>query len=71
MITVPFVGKFYDGQYRKDPAKALRLVGWLVLPSALLVPVQYFMPNPVGFAILAVPDGGDDGRRRSRWSGRC
>ena len=63
MLTVPFVGKFYDGQYRKDPAKALRFVGWLVLPSALLVPVQYFMPNPVGFAILAVPDGGDDGRR--------
>ena len=55
MITVPFVGKFYDGQYRKDPARALRFVGWLVLPSALLVPVQYFMPNPVVFAILAVP----------------
>ena len=55
MISVPFVGKFYDGQYRKDPSQALRFVGWLVLPSALLVPVQYFMPNPVGFAILAVP----------------
>ncbi len=27
MITVPFVGKFYDGQYRKDPARALRFVG--------------------------------------------
>jgi ABC-type branched-subunit amino acid transport system ATPase component/predicted MFS family arabinose efflux permease len=55
MISVPFVGKFYDGQYRKDPARALRFVGWLVLPSALLVPVQYFMPNPVLFALLAVP----------------
>ena len=33
----------------------MRFVGWLVLPSALLVPVQYYMPNPVGFAILAVP----------------
>ena len=55
MITVPFVGKFYDGQYRKDPARALRFVGWLVLPSALFVPVQYFMPNPVGFAIMGIP----------------
>ena len=58
MISVPFVGKFYDGQYRKDPAKALRFVGWLVLPSALLVPVQYFMPNAGGVR--------DHGRARRR-----
>lgn len=55
MISVPFIGKFYDKQYRKDPSQALRLVGWLVLPSALMVPIQYFMPNPVLFAIFAVP----------------
>ncbi|MET0163879.1 MAG: ATP-binding protein, partial [Vicinamibacterales bacterium] len=55
MISVPFVGKFYDQQYRKDPSLALRFVGLMILPSALLVPVQYFMPNPVLFAILAVP----------------
>lgn len=55
LCTIPFVGKYYDGLYRRDPAKALRLLGLIVLPSALLTPFQYFMPNPVGFAILGVP----------------
>ena len=55
LVTIPFVGKYYDGLYRRDPAKALRLIGLIVFPSALLTPIQYFMPNPVGFALLAVP----------------
>lgn len=55
MISVPFIGRYYDKQYRKDPSQALRLVGWLVLPSALMVPVQYFMPNAVLFAVFQVP----------------
>jgi ABC-type branched-subunit amino acid transport system ATPase component/predicted MFS family arabinose efflux permease len=55
LATIPFVAKYYDSLYRRDPAKALRLVGQLILPSAVLVPVQYFMPNAVLFAILGVP----------------
>jgi ABC-type branched-subunit amino acid transport system ATPase component/predicted MFS family arabinose efflux permease len=55
LMTVPFVGKYYDGLYRRDPARALRLVGQLVLPAAALTPVQYFMPNPVLFAVVGVP----------------
>src|SRR4029453_6050364 len=27
----------------------------IVLPAAVLAPVQYFMPNPVLFAILGIP----------------
>jgi ABC-type branched-subunit amino acid transport system ATPase component/predicted MFS family arabinose efflux permease len=55
LVTIPFVGKYYDGLYRRDPARALRLLGIIVLPSALLTPFQYFMPNPFGFALLAIP----------------
>ena len=32
-------------RFREDPEKALRLVGLLILPVALLVPIQYSMPN--------------------------
>lgn len=55
LITIPFVGRYYDGLYRRDPSKALRLVGLIVLPSALFTPIQYFMPNPVLFAVFAIP----------------
>ncbi len=55
LCTIPFVGKYYDGLYRRDPSRALRLLGLIVLPSALLTPFQYFMPNAVLFAVFGVP----------------
>ena len=55
LAVLPFVGKLYDHLYRRNPAQALRLVGQLVLPAALLTPVQFFMPNPVLFAIVGIP----------------
>ena len=55
LVTLPFVGRFYDRLYRRDPARRCGSSGWLVLPAAVLTPVQYFMPNPVGFAILGHP----------------
>jgi ABC-type branched-subunit amino acid transport system ATPase component/predicted MFS family arabinose efflux permease len=55
LATIPFVGRYYDGLYRRDPARALRLVGFIVLPSAVFTPIQYFMPNAVLFAIFAIP----------------
>ena len=54
MISMPFVGRYYDRLYRRNPEFAFSLVGWLILPSALLIPVQFFMPGPVGFAILGI-----------------
>ena len=27
LLVLPFVGKYYDGLYRRDPARALRFVG--------------------------------------------
>jgi ABC-type branched-subunit amino acid transport system ATPase component/predicted MFS family arabinose efflux permease len=55
LLSLPFVGRFYDRLYREDPARALRLVGLIVLPAAAVTPVQYAMPNPVLFAVFAVP----------------
>ncbi|GMU77603.1 MAG: hypothetical protein AMXMBFR46_04020 [Acidimicrobiia bacterium] len=55
LIVIPFAGRYYDGLYRRDPTKALRMVGWMILPAALLTPVQYFMPNAVSFTIMGIP----------------
>lgn len=55
LVTIPFVGRYYDRLYRRDPARALRLLGIIVLPSALFTPIQYFMPNPVMFAVIGIP----------------
>jgi ABC-type branched-subunit amino acid transport system ATPase component len=53
--VLPFVGRTYDRRYRRDPAKALRLMGLIVLPAAAFTPVQYFMPNAWLFAIFSIP----------------
>ncbi|MFM8304123.1 MAG: ATP-binding protein [Actinomycetota bacterium] len=55
LIVIPFAGRYYDGLYRRDPAKALRLVGLIILPAALLTPVQYFMPNAILFTVMGIP----------------
>ncbi|MBL8776800.1 MAG: MFS transporter [Acidimicrobiales bacterium] len=55
IAVLPFVGRYYDRLYRRDPSRALALIGLLVLPAALLTPVQYFMPNAVLFAIVGLP----------------
>src|SRR5580700_10951196 len=55
LVTLPLVGRYYDRLYRKDPAKALSLIGKVVLPVALLVPIQYFMPNAILWAVFSVP----------------
>jgi ABC-type branched-subunit amino acid transport system ATPase component/predicted MFS family arabinose efflux permease len=55
LCALPFVGRGYDRLYRRDPSKALRLVGWMVLPAAAVTPVQYFMPSPWLFAVLSIP----------------
>ena len=34
LVTLPFVGKRYDALYRRDPSRALRLLGLVVLPAA-------------------------------------
>jgi ABC-type branched-subunit amino acid transport system ATPase component/predicted MFS family arabinose efflux permease len=55
LLVLPFVGKYYDNLYRRDPARALRFVGWLLLPAAILTPIQFFMPNVIAFTIMGIP----------------
>jgi ABC-type branched-subunit amino acid transport system ATPase component/predicted MFS family arabinose efflux permease len=55
LLVLPFVGNYYDRLYRRDPARALRLVGLLILPAAILTPVQFFMPNVIAFTIMGIP----------------
>ncbi|WP_436776377.1 ATP-binding protein [Yinghuangia sp. YIM S09857] len=45
LFVLPFVGPRYDRLYRTDPARALRLIGLLILPVAALMPLQWAMPN--------------------------
>ena len=54
LIALPFVGRFYDATFRRDPARALRLVGLLTLPVAVLAPIQFAMPNVVLFALVGM-----------------
>ncbi len=55
LLVLPLVGRYYDRLYRTDPAKALSLIGKVVLPVAFLVPIQYAMPNVVLWAVFSVP----------------
>ncbi|WTW98919.1 ATP-binding protein [Streptomycetaceae bacterium NBC_01309] len=51
LAVLPFVGPRYDRLYRSDPAKALKLVGYLILPVAVLTPVQWAMPTAPTFVV--------------------
>jgi ABC-type branched-subunit amino acid transport system ATPase component/MFS family permease len=54
LCVLPFAARGYDARFRQDPAKALRLVGLLIIPVAIVVPIQYSMPNALGYAIVGV-----------------
>jgi ABC-type branched-subunit amino acid transport system ATPase component/predicted MFS family arabinose efflux permease len=53
--ALPYMGRYFDRLYRTDPAKALRLVGILILPSALLAPLQFTVENKVAFVAFGIP----------------
>jgi ABC-type branched-subunit amino acid transport system ATPase component/predicted MFS family arabinose efflux permease len=55
VAILPFAARRYDQLYRQDPARALRLVGMLIVPVGGLVIVQYSMPNAVAFFVAGVP----------------
>ncbi|GAA4991118.1 hypothetical protein GCM10023205_73750 [Yinghuangia aomiensis] len=55
LAVLPFVGPRYDRLYRRDPSRALALLGYLILPVAVLTPIQWFMPNAAAFAAVGIP----------------
>ena len=42
---LPYVGARFDRAFRISPDRALMIVGLLLLPATVLIPVQYAMPN--------------------------
>jgi len=54
LVALPFVGRYYDRLYHRDPAQALALIGKIILPVAIITPIQYFMPNAVLWAVFSV-----------------
>ena len=54
IAVLPFAGRYFDRRYHEDPAKALSLIGKALLPVAVLVPLQYFMPNAVLWAAFSI-----------------
>jgi ABC-type branched-subunit amino acid transport system ATPase component/predicted MFS family arabinose efflux permease len=54
LVVLPFVGRAYDSSYRRDPTRALRMLAWLILPTAVLTPIQFLMPNPVLYALWSM-----------------
>jgi ABC-type branched-subunit amino acid transport system ATPase component/predicted MFS family arabinose efflux permease len=56
--AIPFlypVGAYFDRTYRKNPAKALVLVGLLLLPSAVFTPLQFSTTSEVWYVIWGIP----------------
>lgn len=57
VLMLPFIGKRFDQTFRKSPDKALRIVGALLIPVGILVPIQFAMPNVWLFVIFATATG--------------
>lgn len=55
VVALPFAGRWFDRLYREDPARALAMIGYLILPGAVMVPVQFHMPNAVLFTLAGIP----------------
>ena len=55
LAILPFVGKRYDRLYRSNPARAVAMLGFLILPAAVLTPIQYFMPSWQLFLVIGIP----------------
>jgi ABC-type branched-subunit amino acid transport system ATPase component/predicted MFS family arabinose efflux permease len=55
VLVGPLVGSRFDALYRIAPPRAMRIVSLLILPGALLTPLQFNMPNAVLFTLFAIP----------------
>lgn len=55
VVVLPLLGRRFDQLYRTGPARAMRIVAVLVLPGALLTPLQFSMPSAVLFTLVSIP----------------
>ena len=54
LVALPLVARRYDDLYRRDPERALLLLGLLIAPVGVILPIQYVMPNPASFAVVGI-----------------
>jgi ABC-type branched-subunit amino acid transport system ATPase component/predicted MFS family arabinose efflux permease len=57
LILLPFLGRYFDRSYRKDPSSSLRMIGLFIVPMAIVTPVQFLMPNVGLFAAVGMIHG--------------
>jgi ABC-type branched-subunit amino acid transport system ATPase component/predicted MFS family arabinose efflux permease len=54
LLVLPFVARRYDATFRTNPTRALKMIGILIMPVAVVVPIQYAMPNLWAFTAVGV-----------------
>jgi ABC-type branched-subunit amino acid transport system ATPase component/predicted MFS family arabinose efflux permease len=52
---LPIVGRYFDRVYRENPARALAIVGALILPSAFFTPLRFSTHSEVLFVLFDIP----------------
>jgi ABC-type branched-subunit amino acid transport system ATPase component/predicted MFS family arabinose efflux permease len=52
---LPFAASYFDRAYRRNPARALTMVGMMIVPSSLLTPVQFSVQSRAWFVVLGIP----------------
>lgn len=54
LLILPWIGRYFDRSYRRDPAGSLRLIGRCIVPMAVVTPAQFLMPDPISFTVFEV-----------------
>ncbi|HEY4332399.1 MAG TPA: MFS transporter [Ilumatobacteraceae bacterium] len=54
VVVLPFTARRYDDLFHRDPARALRMLGLLIVPVGIVLPIQYYMPDAVLFTAVGV-----------------
>ena len=57
VFFLPLIGRRFDRAFRVAPDQAVRIIGVLIAPIGILVPIQYAMPNVVLFVVFATVTG--------------
>ncbi|MDG2026902.1 MAG: ATP-binding protein [Acidimicrobiales bacterium] len=57
VLALPWLGRKFDQTFRVAPDRALRLIGMLLIPVGVLVPLQYSMPNIWLFVLIGTITG--------------
>ncbi|MEZ5166713.1 MAG: MFS transporter [Acidimicrobiales bacterium] len=57
VFLLPFIGARFDRTFRNNPDQALRIMGYLLIPVGVLIPIQYSMPNVWLFVIIGTLTG--------------